>query len=214
MGRTAPTPPDTDPDEGYSFAGWAKDGDNTTLYTSEAVDGMTIDDDTTFTANWTCTSFKVDNKDPDSGTGNGNGTVDVYYNHSLVATLDPLEYVYIPYVSGVDTVHCVANPDFGYGFKQWLEVGTPDTNPARDFDIPVNDCPMVVGIHPHWQAIHTVYFDSNGGSPVSSESVAHNALVPEPEEPTWSGYTFDGWFENENPFTDEWNFAMDTMPKP
>lgn len=41
---------------------------------------------------------------------------------------------------------------------------------------------------------HDVTFDSNGGSEVASQTVAHWMSVAVPEEPTKSGYTFLGWY--------------------
>ena len=41
---------------------------------------------------------------------------------------------------------------------------------------------------------YVVSFDSNGGSPVASQEVAYNGTATKPTDPTWSGYTFLGWF--------------------
>jgi len=35
---------------------------------------------------------------------------------------------------------------------------------------------------------------SSGGSTVSSQSVAKNKTVTQPTDPTYSGYTFTGWY--------------------
>ena len=42
--------------------------------------------------------------------------------------------------------------------------------------------------------IHTVSFDSQGGSAVASVEVRHGQKVAKPADPTRSGYTFDGWY--------------------
>lgn len=44
---------------------------------------------------------------------------------------------------------------------------------------------------------YTVKFESNGGTAVSGQSVAHNAKVPMPADPTYEGRTFEGWYTDE-----------------
>jgi len=59
-------------------------------------------------------------------------------------------------------------------------------------------------------ANYTVTFDADGGAPVpAKQSVAYNGKVIKPSDPTKSGYTFDGWY-NENT---EWDFDDDTIMK-
>ena len=58
---------------------------------------------------------------------------------------------------------------------------------------------------------YTVTFDAQGGSAVAPmTNVASGALVTEPEEPTWEGQTFEGWYK-EAETTTPWNFAADTV---
>ena len=53
---------------------------------------------------------------------------------------------------------------------------------------------------------YTVTFDSNGGSDVPAQTdVMYSDLVVEPEVPTREGYTFKGWYFDEN-CTYEWDF--------
>ncbi len=45
---------------------------------------------------------------------------------------------------------------------------------------------------------YTVTFDSNGGSPVNSQSILNGGKVAEPtEKPNKNGYTFVGWFDGD-----------------
>jgi len=50
---------------------------------------------------------------------------------------------------------------------------------------------------------HAVTFDSDGGSAVTAQNVAHGSPATKPANPTRNGYEFDGWFSGET----EWNFA-------
>ncbi len=41
---------------------------------------------------------------------------------------------------------------------------------------------------------YTITFDSNGGSSINSQTIKENELIKEPSNPTYEGYTFDGWY--------------------
>ena len=53
---------------------------------------------------------------------------------------------------------------------------------------------------------YTVKFDANGGSTVSSQSVAKNNTVTKPADPTYSGYSFTGWYTDAK-LTEEYDFS-------
>ena len=56
---------------------------------------------------------------------------------------------------------------------------------------------------------YTVTFDSKGGTDVAQvRDLMYGDLIPEPEPPTREGYTFTGWFSDQNCMY-EWEF--DTM---
>lgn len=73
-------------------------------------------------------------------------------------------------------------------------------------------------IYAHWTAngtppsgdTFTVSFNSQGGSAVSSQTVAGGAKASSPTAPTRSGYTFGGWYQ-EAACTNPWRFATDTV---
>jgi len=55
-----------------------------------------------------------------------------------------------------------------------------------------------------WSIItHAVTFDSDGGSAVTAQNVAHGGAAVKPTNPTRGGYEFDGWFNGDT----EWIFT-------
>ncbi len=59
------------------------------------------------------------------------------------------------------------------------------------------------------KAYYTVQFDSNGGSAVQSQIVLPNGKLVAPSNPTKTGKTFGGWFDNGA----VWNFSVNTVTK-
>lgn len=57
---------------------------------------------------------------------------------------------------------------------------------------------------------YTVTFNSNGGSDVPSAAVTAGDKVEEPTAPSRAGYTFLGWYRD-NELTSAWNFETDTV---
>ena len=51
--------------------------------------------------------------------------------------------------------------------------------------------------------MYAVTFDSNGGSVVPAQNIAHGGRSTKPADPTRSGYEFDGWFVGDT----KWDFA-------
>jgi len=54
----------------------------------------------------------------------------------------------------------------------------------------------------------TVYFNSNGGSPVPSQNLLKNETVKRPADPVKTDFIFEGWFSDNNSFLNEWNFNV------
>ena len=60
---------------------------------------------------------------------------------------------------------------------------------------------------------YTINFDSNGGTDVPAQELMYGDLVAEPEPPTREGYTFGGWFKDENCLY-EWNMEEYQVAEP
>lgn len=60
---------------------------------------------------------------------------------------------------------------------------------------------------------YTVTFDSNGGTDVPAQELMYGDYVAEPEPPTREGYTFAGWFKDENCLY-EWNMEQYQVAEP
>ncbi|MBQ6718866.1 MAG: InlB B-repeat-containing protein [Oscillospiraceae bacterium] len=60
---------------------------------------------------------------------------------------------------------------------------------------------------------YTITFDSNGGTDVPAQELMYGDLVVEPEPPTREGYTFSGWFKDENCLY-EWNMEEYQVAEP
>ena len=61
---------------------------------------------------------------------------------------------------------------------------------------------------------YTITFDSNGGTDVPAQELMYGDHVAEPEPPTREGYTFGGWYKDENfhyPWDMEENLVVEPM---
>ncbi len=66
-------------------------------------------------------------------------------------------------------------------------------------------------VYAKWSAIpYTVTFESNGGSGIASLTKFIGENITAPTQPIREGYTFKGWFIDNNTFLDV--FVFDTMP--
>ena len=90
------------------------------------------------------------------------------------------------------------------GGKQYFKA---DGTSANDWDKT-----NVNRLYAQWKANpYKVTFDSNGGSSVAQQNVDCDTTVPQPKDPTWTGYDFKGWYADKA-LTVPWIFADDVMP--
>lgn len=103
----------------------------------------------------------------------------------------------IYYEAPITLMDAPTNMGEGYEFLGWYtdpELMNP-TNPVEDgYEMPATD----LTLYAKWERKDLlVQFDSQGGSPVESQSVAYNTSAEEPQEPTRAGYQFMGWYTKE-----------------
>lgn len=162
--------PGTPTRDGYAFTGWLLDGEPYDFTTP-------VTGDVTLVAGW------KETPDPTPVThtvtldaGNGSQPVRV-----MVVDGEP--------------VGRPADPTRdGYAFKGWTLDGQP-----YDFAQPVTGD---ITLTAQWQkpAEYTVTFDTQGGTPVASQTVTENGTVTRPADPTRDGYTFKGWTLDGQPY--------------
>ena len=88
-----------------------------------------------------------------------------------------------------------------HSFGGWSKADS-ETGVLWDFESEVVTIDMT--LFARWAiSTYSVTFDSDGGSSVPSQTVAHGSVATKPSDPTRNGYEFDGWFNNDV----EWNFG-------
>ncbi|MBP3233582.1 MAG: InlB B-repeat-containing protein [Eubacterium sp.] len=88
-----------------------------------------------------------------------------------------------------------AYPDTGYRFKGWkVDLGGvvlgDETSESTSFVVGTSNVYVYAEFEP---VLHTVTFDSRGGSAVDSQTILSGTTVTKPADPTKEGNTFEGW---------------------
>ena len=82
-----------------------------------------------------------------------------------------------------------------YVLTGW-KIGETTYNPGAKYKIEKNTTATAV-----WEeGLHTVEFDTDGGSYIATQKVKHNELITEVNSPTKDGFTFIGWKLDNNKF--------------
>lgn len=98
----------------------------------------------------------------------------------------------------------------GYTFSGWNSqpdgLGT-QYDPGNSFLMPSNN----LALYARWVLnIYTVKFDTQGGSTLPDQTVAHGGLVIRPTDPTRAGFGFVGWFTAPSGGS-AWDFEVNTV---
>ncbi len=79
----------------------------------------------------------------------------------------------------------------GYEFDGWYT----STDFSQKYDFENTEVHSDFDLYAKWSvATNTVSFDSQGGSAVATRIIAYGDTLVAPNEPTWAGHTFDGWY--------------------
>jgi len=158
---------------GYTFDGWFTDSDLTT----PAVFPLTITADITLYANWTV-NYTV------TFDTNGGSAID-----SVIVA------------EGGTVAEPTAPTKAGSTFDGWFT--DSDLTAAAVFPLTITSDTTLYAKWTVNDISYTVTFDTNGGSAIDPQSVPEGGTVAEPTAPTRAGYTFAGWFTDNNTFASQ-----------
>ena len=85
-------------------------------------------------------------------------------------------------------------------FEGWYE--DKGLTKKFDFNQPITGDKV---LYAKWTSIHTVSFESNGGSKVTSQKVENNKKATQPTNPTYANKKFEGWYEDKG-LTQKYDF--------
>ncbi|WP_099470067.1 rhamnogalacturonan lyase family protein [Konateibacter massiliensis] len=189
---TEPTVPTK---EGYTFEGWYKDAEFTTVW-NFAADKVTAD--TVLYANWIEASTTPTDPEKEKF------TVSFHTNGGSAVADQTIEK------DGLVTKPEIPTRE-GYTFEDWYK----DSEFVTAWDFGADKITADTVLYANWTKDvvvenYTVAFNSNGGSATASQTIESGKLVTEPKAPTRTGYTFGGWYK-ENSFLTKWNFKSDKV---
>ena len=166
---------------GYKFGGWYEKED----FSGDAVSeiAMRSTGNKVFYAKWDPESCAVRFAE-NSGTGLNLSAENALYGQQFVLTLTAQEGYTLP--ASVD-VEMVGSSE---GFFTYSNGVITISSVTGNITITAN------GVINRY----TVTFDSDGGSAVAEQSVVYNGTATMPEQPTRTGYTFVGWYNNDTEY--------------
>lgn len=163
---------------GYKFLGWATSSEGEVVYEDcELVNNLQTKGEITLYAKWEKILY----------------TFTIILNNGQ----DPIVKQY----SYNDSIEEVAEPTMdGRKFENWIIDGTVTIFTFEDAKMPASD----LTIYAKWENENTITFNTNGGSTINNITGYAGDAYEIPENPTKTGYTFAGWFlddELQNEYT-------------
>ena len=94
----------------------------------------------------------------------------------------------------------------GFALEGWY--ADEAYTPAKKWDFDNSTVTESITLYAKWIAVHTVTFHLNNGQPDFTETVKDGEFANGPTpEPTKTGFTFDGWYTDNNAWNDKWDLA-------
>ena len=138
----------------------------------------------------------------------GYGTLNAYY--ALTSTIVTLTFdsrggsavTPVKTASG-RTIAAPASPSYdGYVFGGWYK----EAQCINSWNFVTDAVSSDITLYAKWaEAVYSVTFHSNGGSPVNPVAIGYSNAIPKPEDPVFEGYVFNGWYKDSN-FSELWDF--------
>ncbi len=157
---------------GYTFAGWF-----TALEDGSEIDFATFKmpaENTTLYAHWTINSY----------------TITFVTNNTQ--TISPITYTFGDEIAAFETLS-----KEGFVFVGWFVDagdGTASNVKFEDITMPAQN----ITLHAVWtDKTYKVYFNTTGGEMLSEQTISHGDYVYKPNNPTKTGYIFDGWYHSQ-----------------
>ncbi|NLN50451.1 MAG: hypothetical protein GX149_02375, partial [Acholeplasmataceae bacterium] len=95
----------------------------------------------------------------------------------------------------------------GYEFLGWYT----DIDFSSKWDFEKNAVKSNLVLYAKWEKLtFEVSFDVDGGSTVEPKTIGYDEFISKPKNPTKEGYSFDGWFKDEE-YQEEWDFLADSI---
>lgn len=217
--------PELTVNDGYELKGWQVDGKYSAVWDADSKEAIGIEGLASDSGDLAITPILVkkdSSVDPD-------GTINVHFylanweSGDYIVNGESVKYYDVAVAAAEDKV---VFPELkvaaGYELTGWQVEGKATTAMAKDNkelsglaalanDGHVAIRPVIVKEGETGESF-TVTFDSQGGSNVASQTVKRGEKVEQPSDPTRSGYSFQGWYE-EAECKNAWNFSTDTVTR-
>lgn len=151
---------------GYTFDGWHTSASGGTKI--ESTSKVNITSNQTLYAHWNINKYTVSIT---KGTGISTVTGEGTYNYG-------------------ENVTITATASTGYTWSKWTG-GKESTSSSLTFTMPASNITITANATIN---SYILSFDSMGGSSVASKTLNYNSAYGTLTTPTWSGYTFNGWY--------------------
>ena len=169
---------------GYTLEGWYNELDCTTKFELTTMPAS----DLTIYAKWTINKYTISFE---TNGGSGVNPITQDYNTKVLKPNDTT-------LTGYEFVGWYTDENFDQSSKFIFDDNTT---------MPLNG----LTLYAKWQINkYTITFNSNAGTEVDSITQDYNTTITKPDDPTKEGYTFAGWFIDNETFENEFEFT--TMP--